>query len=233
MSITNDQLTALLQFDTPTICNALEVMAPERRGHGFNRQQLMCPTAVKGPAIGYARTATIRSRERQNLSADELRARRIEYYRYVDEGPRPSMMVLQDTDPTDRGVGSFWGEVQSNLHLSMGCHGVVTDGSIRDIDDWADGFLALSGSVMPSHVWAEIVSIDISVNVAGMVVDPADIIHADQHGAVVIPPETVAEIPKIAKQIAEREAILIRAAKAGPMGVKDIEEALSKASELH
>jgi len=31
----DDEIAALAEFDTPTVCNALEVVAPERRGYGY------------------------------------------------------------------------------------------------------------------------------------------------------------------------------------------------------
>ena len=49
------------------------------------------------------------------------------YYAYVDQGLKPSVMVIQDLDG-DQGYGSFWGEVNSNIHKGFGCEGLVTDG---------------------------------------------------------------------------------------------------------
>ena len=37
-----DALQALTQFDTPTICNALELIVPERRATGFTIQHMVC-----------------------------------------------------------------------------------------------------------------------------------------------------------------------------------------------
>ncbi len=208
-------------------------MCSDRRGQGFNRLPLVCPTSARGPVAGYARTATIRSREPQAGGRDVIRARRLAYHRHVGEGPRPGIIVIQDADPVERRLGAFWGEARSHVHRAMGIEGLVTDGAIRDVEDWADGFLALAGTVMPSHVWAEVVSFGTSVSIAGMVVAPGDIVHADLHGAVVIPPEAVARIPAAAEAIRRREAILIGLAKAGPVTADDIAEALSRSDEIH
>jgi hypothetical protein len=54
-------LEALRAFDTPTICNALDVVAPERRAFGFNRRPLVAPFPAAKPVVAFARTATIRS----------------------------------------------------------------------------------------------------------------------------------------------------------------------------
>src|SRR5258708_26200981 len=101
--------------------------------------------------VGYARTVTIRSVLQSGLPAAEQGRRRIAYYEYVGTGFGPRITVIQDIDGPDVGYGAFWGEVQSNVHKALGCLGVITDGSIRDIPQWADGFQALAGSIGPSH----------------------------------------------------------------------------------
>ena len=137
-------LEALGRYDTPTICNAMEIVAPERRLIGYTTKQLVCPFPDLPPIVGYARTVTIRSVLKSGLAADVQAKRRIEYYEYVGTGHGPRITVIQDIDGPDVGYGAFWGEVQSNVHKALGCLGVITDGSIRDIPQWAPGFQALA-----------------------------------------------------------------------------------------
>jgi len=139
-------LEALARYDTPTICNALEIVAPARRLVGYTTKPLVCPFPDLPPMVGYARTTTIRSVLASGLSAAEQQQRRIAYYEYVGTGPGPRINVIQDIDGPDAGFGAFWGEVQSSVHKALGSLGVVTDGSIRDIAQWAAGFQALAGS---------------------------------------------------------------------------------------
>ena len=233
MTISTDDLAALRAFDTPTVCNALEVVAPERRARGFNRRPLVCPIADAKPVVGFARTATIRSREPRPGTKEETRSFRLAYYEYIETGPRPSIAVLQDIDGPDLGLGAFWGEVQSNVHKALGCIGVVTDGSVRDIDQMAEGFFVLAGSVMPSHVWADLVDIDRPVSVAGMLVSPGDLIHADRHGAVVVPAELVREVPKAAALIARREKVILDAARRPGFSTADLRRAFAEMDEIH
>jgi hypothetical protein len=54
-------LEALARYDTPTICNALEIVAPARRLVGYTTKPLVCPFPDLPPMVGYARTTTIRS----------------------------------------------------------------------------------------------------------------------------------------------------------------------------
>ena len=93
------------------------------------------------------------------------------------------------------GFGAFWGEVMSAVHKGLGLIGVVTDGCIRDIDQWAPGFQALAGSVMPSHAHVHLHDFGKEVRVAGMLTRSGDIVHADRHGAVTIPEAVAAKIP--------------------------------------
>ena len=180
-------LEALARYDTPTICNAMEIVAPERRLIGYTTKPLVCPFPDLPPMVGYARTVTIRSVLKSTLPADEQAKRRIAYYEYVGTGFGPRITVIQDIDGADVGYGAFWGEVQSNVHKALGCLGVITDGSIRDIPQWAPGFQALAGSIGPSHAWVHAENFGGEVRVAGMTVHSDDLIHADQHGAIVIP----------------------------------------------
>ncbi len=230
MTISTDLIETLRGIDTPTICNALEIVDPSRRTTGFNRRPLVCPFPELKPMVGFARTAVIRC-SRPPASADQ-RGRRLAYYDYVEKGPRPSVVVIQDTDP-EQGVGAFWGEVQTNVHKALGCAGVVTDGSVRDIDQMAKGFFVLAGSVMPSHVHADIAAFDVPVTVAGMPVSPGDLIHADRHGAVVIPEAAAAAIPATATLIARREKVILDACRRGGFSIDDIRAAFAEMDDIH
>ncbi len=204
-------LDALRALDTPTVCNALEVVAPARRGHGYTVFPLVCARPELAPIVGYARTATIRATHPSGRRAEDDLAVRLGYYRHMAEGPGPTVTVIQDLDPTP-GYGAWWGEVNTNLHRGLGSLGVVTNGSIRDLDQCAEGFQLLAGSVGPSHAYVHVVEYAVTVQIAGMMVRPGDLIHADRHGAVVVPLEAAAEVPAAAARIAEAEQRLIRAA---------------------
>ena len=78
-----------------------------------------------------------------------------DYYRYVDAGPRPSIVVIQDLDGAQAGYGAFWGEVQSAIHVGLGVRALITNGSVRDLDQWAPGFQFLAARVAPSHAYAK------------------------------------------------------------------------------
>jgi regulator of RNase E activity RraA len=205
-------LDALRSLDTPTVCNALEVVAPERRGSGYTVAPFVCPGPDLGPMVGYARTATLRSMQPSTRGAAGDAAVRLDYYRHVAQGPGPTITVIEDLAPIP-GYGAWWGEVNTNLHHGLGSLGVITNGSIRDLDEAAEGFRMLAGSIGPSHAWVRVEEIAVAVTVHGMTVNPGDLLHADRHGAVVIPHAAAADIPAAAAAIAARERVLIDASR--------------------
>ena len=229
--ITPELIADLESIDTPTVCNALELVDPGRRGWGYTVEPLVCARPELGAMVGFARTATIRA---QHPSGDDSAAdtRRDEYFRYIDEGPKPSVMVIHDLDGRSRGYGSWWGEVNSSIHLGLGSKGVVTDGSIRDLPDLADGFQLLAGRVGPSHAFVHLVGFGDQVKVAGMRVDDGDLIHADQHGAVVIPTGVAGDVMDAADLIARREAVIIDAARQPGFDHRHLLDARRRAAEV-
>jgi regulator of RNase E activity RraA len=226
-------LEALARYDTPTICNALEIVAPERRLIGYTTKPLVCPFPNLPPIVGYARTATIRSVAPSGLPSAEQQARRLAYYEYVGTGHGPRINVIQDIDGADAGFGAFWGEVQSAVHKALGCLGVITDGSIRDIDQWAPGFQALAGSIGPSHAFVHAESFGGEVRVAGMTVRSGDLIHADRHGAVVIPLDVAAKLPDAAELCGRRETPILEIARSPEFTLEKLREALARSAEIH
>ncbi|MEO8740704.1 MAG: RraA family protein [Casimicrobiaceae bacterium] len=226
-------LDALAAFDTPTICNALEIVAPERRGQGYTTHAALCGFAQMKPIVGYARTARIRAKAPPALSAPEMRNLRQEYYRYVDAGAKPSVIVIQDLDGADAGYGAFWGEVQSAIHKGLGARGLVTDGSIRDIDQWAPDFQFLAAKIAPSHAWAGVVDFGGEIEVLGMRVRAGDIVHADRHGAVVVPAANVRALPDAARLLGRREGRILAVARASGCTAGRLIEAFGEADQIH
>ena len=230
--LTADLIEQLQQFDTPTVCNALEVIAPERRGYGFTTKPLVCTRPELKPMVGIARTASIRAAHPSDLRGAEARAVADGYYAYIDEGPKPSIVVIQDLD-AERGYGSWWGEVNSNIHRGFGCLGVITDGSVRDLPDIAEGFQMMADRVGPSHAFVHVVDYSRPVTVAGMRVVDGDLIHSDQHGAVVIPHAVADQVKAAAEQIARREHVIISAAQQPGFNIDKLRAAQGDAAEIH
>jgi regulator of RNase E activity RraA len=230
--LTPDELKALQALDTPTVCNALEVAAPWRRGYGFTTRPLVCAFPALPPLVGYARTATMRAMRPNPRPPTEARAQRFAYFDYVTGGPGPAILVIEDLDPVP-GFGAYWGEVQTNIHKALGCLGAITNGSIRDLDMVAEGFQLLAGMVGPSHGWVHLADFGRDVNIAGMTVRSGDLIHADRHGAVVIPPAAARDIAKAAGLLTRREGVILAACKRPDFTVDGLKKAIGEAEEIH
>ncbi len=230
--LTAEVLAELRSVDTPTVCNALEIVVPERRGFGYTTKPLVCTRPQLEPMVGIARTATIRSAHPSDLRGKEARQLSDAYYAYIDAGPKPSLVVIQDLDESP-GYGCFWGEVNSSIHKGLGCEGLITDGGVRDLPDIAPGFQMLAGSVLPSHAYVHVVDFARPVTVAGMRARDGDLIHADQHGAVVIPHDVAHEVKAAAEAIVRREHVIIDAARQPGFDIDRLREAQREAAETH
>lgn len=231
--ITAADLERLTEWDTPTICNGLEITNPERRSLGFTTGEMVCAFPELKPICGYARTATIRAVAPAPRTAAENAAARQAYYDYVaNGGPAPAITVIQDLDSAP-GYGAFWGEVNTAIHKGLGALGVVTDGSIRDLDACAPGFQLVARKVGPSHAHVHVVDHGGQVNIFGMVVKDGDIVHADRHGAVVIPADAVKKLPDAIDLLTRREAVILDAARAPDFNFEKLKAAMGQSADIH
>ena len=225
MQLDEDDIAFLESMDTPTVCNVIEIISPERRGHGYTTRHLHCPFPDLPPKIGFAKTVTMRAKDPVQLGDAGYMNKRFDYLDYIASQPNPSWVVIQDLDDP-AGHGAFWGEVQSNVHKALGCHGVVTNGCVRDIPMIAPGFQILAGSIAPSHAFVHVVDFGSEVTVHGMAVKHADLIHADRHGAVVVPMDKVSAMRAALASLTKSEARIIEAARAPGVTVETIKAAI-------
>jgi regulator of RNase E activity RraA len=224
-ALSKEEFDFLRSIDTPTVCNLIEIVAPARRGAGYTVRHLHCPFPDLPPMVGFARTVTIRAKDAFGMGDASYIQRRLDYLDYVAAEPRPSVMVIEDLDE-EPGYGAFWGEVQSNVHQALGCLGTVTNGSVRDIPMIPPGFQMLAGSIGPSHAYVHMVEYGVEVNVHGMTARSNDLIHADRHGAAVVPADKIAAMKTALVGLADREAKIIKAARAPDMTVEKLKVAI-------
>ena len=183
-------LTLLRSVDTPTVCNAIEVAQGKRGFSRFTRGTMICSAPEGGAMVGFAKTAKIAAVEPPSENQDIIKERRMNYYRYMSEVDGPMVTVIEDVD-YPHCIGAYWGEINTKVHKGFGLSGVLTNGVVRDLGDLAEDFPVVAGSVGPSHGFVHVREIDTPVNILGMTVTPGDLMHADRHGAVVIPNEVI------------------------------------------
>ena len=206
MTLTTEQIEALKKITSPSVANAIEVFKVRQRQEGNISSEIRALFPELGPLVGYAATCVIRA---EQGPIDGHRASTYGWWDYVMSIPAPRVIVVHDIDEP-RGQGAQWGEVQANIHRALGCVGVVTDGSVRDLDEVrALKFQFAAAHVSVSHANVHMVDFGIPVKVGGVWIKPGDLVHFDQHGVVTIPPEIAPRIPAaIAKLEAEEKKII-------------------------
>lgn len=196
--LTKEQLEELRQFDTPTVCNALESFGIRPRTEGYGRPGMVLRTGGSRPMVGYAETAKVSGK--YPGSGEKM----MEYYEYVRTMEDPTIAVIQDIDPVR--VGSFWGEVNATAHKALGTAGTLTDGGVRDLKETDElGFYFFSTELVVSHGYSHVDSCHCPVEICGVVIHPGDLIHADHHGFTIIPPETAPVLAQACRHAAAAE----------------------------
>lgn len=206
--MTPSLLTLLQSVDTPTVCNAIEVAQGKRGFNDFTKGTMIASHPDAPAMVGYARTARIAAVAPPTEDADVIKARRMAYYRHMSKGPRPGVVVIEDSD-FPHAIGAFWGEINTTVHKGFGLSGTLTNGVMRDLGDVPDGYPVVAGSIGPSHGFVHVKDIAEPVTVFGMTVADGDLIHADRHGAVVIPTEVLNTLEAAITNLLETEKLVL------------------------
>jgi len=212
-------IESLRKITSPSVANAIETFNVRPRNQGFMSSEIRTLFPELGPLVGYAVTALIRA---EPAPLQDHRAATFAWWDYVLTIPAPRVIVVHDLDEP-RGQGAQWGEVQANLHRALGCAGTLTDGSVRDLDEVrALGFQFAAAHVSVSHAYVHMVDFGLPVKVGGLWVKPGDLIHADQHGVVTIPPEIAARIPEAVGKVEADERKIISFCQSPTFSVEDL-----------
>lgn len=191
--LSHADLLQLKRWNTPTIYNGWEqITRHDRLGPFYNIEETRDFMPQMGPMIGYAVTVVC---EPSNPAHYPNKGKAVRAYReYVASIPGPKIVVVQDLDKP-RHVGSYWGEVNANVHRALGCVGTITDGCIRDVDEMTNaGFKAIASRMCVGHAYSTPVQWNCEVEIFGARIQPGALIHADKHGFMVIPEEDQAEL---------------------------------------
>ncbi|WP_068314189.1 RraA family protein [Polycladidibacter hongkongensis] len=212
--ITPSLLELLKKVDTPTVCNAIEVAQGKRGFNDFTRGTMLCSAPEEGAIVGFALTAKISAIAPPEEAPEIIKKRRMDYYRHMASCPElPTVAVIEDMDGA-AAIGAFWGEINANIHRGFGICGVLTNGVMRDLGDLPKGFPVIAGSIGPSHGFVHVRDIDCPVNVFGLNVAPKSLVHADRHGAVVIPSDLYEVLEDAINKLLSTERIILDAARA-------------------
>jgi 4-hydroxy-4-methyl-2-oxoglutarate aldolase len=209
--LSQGELLQLRRWNTPTIFNGWEqITKHDVAREGINLEETVDFMPHMGPMVGYAVTVVFEPSKpehpRKNPDAWS------QYRAYVGSVEGPKIVVVQDLDKP-RTVGAFWGEVTSTIHRALGCVGTIIDGGIRDLDEMnAAGFKALARRLCVGHAFSSPVRWNVPVEVFGQTVLPGQLIHADRHGFLVVPPEDEPRLLEAARFMDTNECLTMIAA---------------------
>lgn len=223
----NTELLDLLKsVDTPTVCNAIEVAEGKRGFNRFTRGTMLSSDPDGGAMVGYARTARISALAPPTEPADVIKARRMDYYRYMSEGERPGLAVVEDVDYPNA-IGAYWGEINTTVHKGLGLSGALTNGVMRDLGDLPEGFPVVAGSIGPSHGFVHVKEIGTPVKIFGLDIHPGELVHADRHGALVIPEVLTDQLAGAIRKLLDTENLVLGPAREPGFNFEKFEAAWS------
>ena len=222
------QLEQLRKYDTPTVCNVVELVDLYPRTAGYTDSRIVACYPKLPPMVGYASTATFRSAalprsgnvysglDHQVASFGEL--------------PGPAVVVFQDIDNPP--AAATFGEVMCTTYKAFGAVGLITSGAGRDLDQ-VEGlhFPCFTSGTICAHGYCHIPSINVPVHVGGIMIHPGDLLHGDRNGVTIIPAEIASEVADGCAEMVEAEAIVLNYLKAGKVTVAGFTEARKACKE--
>lgn len=225
-TIPSDTFQALAKIDTCDVANAIETFATQLRNEGFTDSSIQCRFPSLPPMLGYAMTLKVRTSSPSAKTGTYVD--RSDWWSRLTAMPFPHVLVVQDLDHGQAGAGAFVGEIHAAILKALGCVGIVTNGSLRDLPGMQKlNFHAYSGKLSPSHAYAHIVDIGGEVEIAGLTIRPGDLLHGDQHGILRVPFEVAEGIAPVVEFLQQREMEILDYCRSGQFSVAGLQELLA------
>lgn len=206
MAITSNTLAKLASFDTPTICNIIELFFVRPRNQGYMDGRIQCNFPQFPPMVGFAVTASFRS-DAPPAGGDVYGSmdRQVELFA---EQPGPAVVVFQDLD--DPAVAATFGEVMCSTYKAFGSAGLITSGGGRDLDQVRDiNYPVFTSSTICAHAYCHMLNIGLPVRVGGLTVTTGNLLHGDANGVTDIPLEIANEICEVGDEFVASEKIVL------------------------
>jgi regulator of RNase E activity RraA len=207
MTITKEVLAQLSRFDTPTICNVIELFDVRPRNRGYMDGRIRCNFPELPPIVGFACTASFRS-DAPPAGGDAYGhiGAQLEQFAKL---PGPSIVVFQDLD--DPPAAAVFGEVMCSTYQGFGSAGLVTNGPGRDLEQVrALKYPVFTGSTVCSHGYCHLLHLGLPVRIGGLMVSQGDLLHGDANGVTNIPIEIADEVANVAGEFLAAEELVMR-----------------------
>jgi regulator of RNase E activity RraA len=212
-----ETLEQLRRFDTPTVCNVVELFDLRPRTAGYFDARIQACYPRLPPMVGYAATATFRAAAAPR--SGNVYAGLVEQVASFAELPGPAVVVFQDLDSPV--AAATFGEVMCSTYKTFGAAGLITSGAGRDLDQVeALHFPCFTGGTVCAHGHCQIVQLNVPVHVGGVMMHPGDLLHGDRNGVTTIPNEIAAAVARACPEFMAAEAVVLDYLKAGSVDVR-------------
>lgn len=225
-SVNATTLKKLSSFDTPTICNVVELFEIRPNTDGYMDGRIQAAFPEMPPMVGFAATATFRSAIRATKSSYVALESQVERFA---ELPGPAVVVFQDLDAPP--VGATFGECMCATYKAFGSVGLITSGGGRDLlQVKALGYPVFTGSTMCSHAYCQILEVGAPVHVGGLAIQQGDLLHGDVNGVTSIPLELASEVADVAEEFVAAESLLLQYVNSS--GIKTVGELAARRNAM-
>lgn len=221
-TITNETLEKLALYDTPTVCNVIELFKIRPQNTGYMDHSIKACFPKLPPMVGFALTSTFRSmappRDKDVYASLDMQLDQF------SQLPGPPVIVFQDLDePT---AAATFGEVMCTTYKCFGAKGLITSGTGRDLDQVeAISFPAFTNGTTCAHGYCHVVSVGTPVTVGALPVYQGDLLHGDLNGVTNIPVEIASEVPDACADLMKAEDIVLNYVKGENITVEGFKEA--------
>ncbi len=221
-TLTPAVLDKLRTFDTPTICNLVELFAVRPQNTGYMDARVAAAFPHMRPIVGFAATATFRANAPPR-AGDVYSGLDTQVERF-GELSGPPIVVYQDVD--DPAVAATFGEVMCSVYQGFGAVGLITSGAGRDLDQVAAiNFPVWTNGTICAHGYCHTPQVHVPVHVGGITIYPNDLLHADRNGVTTVPIEIAAEMADIGDAFVAAEAVVLDAVRDDAPSVARLREA--------
>lgn len=228
-SVSGEEIEQLRRLSGSVLASSIERFRVRLSNAGFVDSSIRGMFDNRAAMVGYAATVRIRTCEPPMEGRDYYK--NTKWWDYILSIPEPRVVVVQDLDQPP-GRGAFVGHVHANILMALGCVGLVTNGTVRDVECiQAEGFQMFARGTSVSHAYAHVFDFGKKISVGGMEVEPGVLVHGDRNGVQTIPLDIVAQVPAVAESIMRRRQRFIELSHPKNFAIERLREAVKETEE--
>ena len=224
MKLMDKVVTELGKYDTPTVCNAIELFDVRPRTAGYMDKSIVAGFPEMPPMVGFASTATFRGSTPTEEPSYGSLEKQVETFASL---PGAAVVVFEDLDQPI--VAATFGEIMCTTYQRFGATGLITSGTGRDLDQVrALGFPVFTNGTVCSHGYSRIPTVGQPVQVGGLTIHPGDLLHGDCNGVTTIPLDIAEQVAEVCEHYVQAEAIILDYLKNDHLSPEDLGAAINE-----